>query len=88
VRLELVDAARDVVVGSLKFGVLDVEQEAADHAVARVAQLSGLGVAASRAQFRLRAEDCGRLAWAPRSPIYFDDLENASFRDKHGRVTR
>ncbi|KAJ1452725.1 hypothetical protein M885DRAFT_619701 [Pelagophyceae sp. CCMP2097] len=91
VRLELVDAARDTVIGTLHFGVLDVQQEAADDTVARfVAPWAGHGAATKAHAARRRPSHEGAArgaAPAPASAQYFADRENASFRDRHGVAT-
>ncbi|KAJ8608334.1 hypothetical protein CTAYLR_009420 [Chrysophaeum taylorii] len=89
VRLELVDAARDLVVGTLRFGVLDLEQEEAD----RVAT-----DAAAYLDKACRAYVVGGDVLADAffgsvetkcifSRFYFEDRENCCFRDRHGAPT-
>ena len=89
VRLELVDAARDAVVGSLRFGVLDLLQERADFAAreAYVAARRAYRNAVAAVARAKPVEDSGAVPYAaPATPRFFDDAENAALRDRAGAV--
>mmetsp|Transcript_12031 Transcript_12031/g.36182 ORF Transcript_12031/g.36182 Transcript_12031/m.36182 type:complete len:1189 (-) Transcript_12031:25-3591(-) len=85
VRCELVDAAREAVVGAARFGVLDLLQEAADFKAARWASDART---AARGLFPPGAAPAWtgrRPTHAPARPDYFADPRNSALRDGLGR---
>lgn len=90
VRLELVEASRDVVVGTLKFGVLDLLQEEADaqveegrrmlEATLRSPALGSLGSLVADALLLVPASE--RDSWQMPKRHFLDDVENCCFRDR------
>lgn len=88
VRVDLVDAARDVVVGSHRFGVLDLLQEQADQRaedyLAKVTQVIEANLPpGTRVPYLTRSEGAVKYG-APASASYFDDPANSELRDKNG----
>ena len=86
VRVELVDAARDVVVGTLQFGIHDLRQEQADLLADRIGDAAD-DVAKKFLSFVVApsaAPKTKKKVDETTARAYFLDGENAYFRDRHG----
>ena len=91
VRVELVDAARDAVVGSHRFGVLDLLQEQADQRALDYLKQAQSVVAANlppgtQIPYLTQSETAKRYG-SPPSQYYFDDPANSYLRDKSNLPT-